>query len=50
MKTLRIAGLLGLLFVVIVTGMIVQPQEDFSLNASFGVRSIRLLARVHTLG
>ena len=50
MKTLGITGLLGLLFVVIVTGMIVQAQEDFSLNASFGVRAIRLLAESYITG
>ena len=36
MKKLRIAGLLGILLVVGVAGLVVQAQDDFSLNAAFG--------------
>jgi len=50
MKKLGTAVLLGLLFVVGIVGMETQAQEDFSLKASFGVRSIRLLAETYITG
>jgi hypothetical protein len=50
MKKLRIAGLLGILLVVSVAGLVVQAQDDFSLNAAFGVRAIRVLTESYING
>ena len=50
MKQLRIAGWIGLLLVMIMAGDVVQAQDDFHLDAPFGVRAIKLLAEGYIKG
>ncbi len=50
MNRLCIAGLLGVLTLVAAIGMGTVAQDDFNLNAPFGVRAIRLLAERSVVG
>ena len=50
MKNLRIAGVFGLAIVMCSVGVVAQAQEDFTLNAAFGVRVIARLAEAHVGG